>query len=340
MKSGKTLAAVTALAVSAAVVFAGCGNGMNKNAVLVDINKGTDGEDSISLGYGNFYAKYTQLLYDGSYAAYFGSDMWSRDMYGNGSTFEEDVKSAVVNQMEEEYLLKLHAGDYGVALSDDEKKAIDKAAADFMEDNSNKAVKTMGATKEYVAQMLTYATYATKVTDAVKAEAEVEVSDEDAAQRTFTYVLLSTESQTDESGNTVAVTEDDMSKLLEKAQIISNAADFEKTAKDLGTEVSTYSYGKNESSMDAKVIAAADSLQEGQVSGVVRVENKGYYVIRLDKAFDEEATASEREKLEEEQRSEHYQSVVEGWKEGFTWELDEEQWAKVGFDVPFVIEKD
>lgn len=334
MRTGKRSAVTMTLAISATVLLTGCSGFMNKQAALVDINKG---EATITLGYGNFVAKYNQAMYERAYGSYFGEDMWTQDMYGNGNTFEEDIKSELLDQMEEEYLLKLHAEDYKVALTEEDEKAIDKAAEKFMEDNAAAAIKAMGAKKEYVADMLTYATFAQRVTEAIKAEAEVSVSREEAAQRTFTYAFFDTQSQMDEDGNTAAVTEDDMSELLEHAQVTANAEDFEATAKELGATVEDYSYGKSEDSMDEKVIAAADSLSEGQVSGVIHVEGEGYYVIRLDKAFDEEATESEMESMEEEQRDEHYQDVLEGWKKDFKWKVDKKQWKKVTFDSRFEI---
>lgn len=335
MRAGKKrMTAAVALAM-VIFVFAGCGSSVNKDAVLVDINKG---EETISLGYANFVARYTQALYDANYGSYFGKDMWSQDMYGNGNTFEEDTKESVLSQIQEEYLLKEHAEEYGVSLSKEDEEAIDKAAKAFMDDNSNEAIKTMGASEEYVRMMLTYETYAMRVMEAVKDQAQVTVSREEAAQRTFTYAFFDTQSQYDENGTSVAVTEDDRAKLYEHALVVSNAADFEASAQEFGATVTSYSYGADESSMDAAVIAAADSLAEGQVSGVISVDGKGYYVIRLDSAYDEEATDKEVEQREEQQRTEYFQGIMDEWKEAISWEVDEESWKTVSFETIFSVE--
>ena len=45
--------------------------------------------------------------------------------------------------------------------------------------------------------------------------------------------------------------------------------------------------------MDASVITAADALKEGEISSMISVDGKGYYVIRLDSEFDRDATDKE-----------------------------------------------
>ena len=87
--------------------------------------------------------------------------------------------------------------------------------------------------------------------------------------------------------------------------------------------------------MDEAVIAAADGLEEGQISSVVTVDNDGYYVIRLDSAYDEKATADKKESLEDEKRSDYLESVLDGWKDDTTWSVDDKQWDKVKFDTFF-----
>lgn len=83
------------------------------------------------------------------------------------------------------------------------------------------------------------------------------------------------------------------------------------------------------------VIAAADALSEGQISSVVDVGNDGYYVIRLDSAYDEEATQKAMTTLEEKKRSDYLESVLKGWKKEITWTTDKKQWKKVQFDTFF-----
>ena len=99
----------------------------------------------------------------------------------------------------------------------------------------------------------------------------------------------------------------------------------------------TYSYhpGDEDETMVPEGIEAADALSEGQVSPVIAVEDQGFYVIRLDSDYDQEASAEKLESLQEEQRDDYLQTTLDGWKEETSWKVNDSQWAKVTFDVPF-----
>lgn len=324
----KCLKTVLAVAMAGAVLFTGCG--INKNATLVNIDKG---KDTISMGYGNFYARFTQSMYDGMYSGYIGDEMWSQKQ--GDQTMEELVKENILTSMEEGYVLQKHAEEYDVKLSDKEKKAITKAAKKFIKNNKKETLKEMGATQEYVEQYLTEQTIVKKMEAAIKAKAKVSVSDEDAAQRAISYVKFSTADSTDQSGETVEVTKEQKKEMKSQAKALAASENFDEDAKAAGVEVKTTTYGKDDSSLDEAVTKAADALEVGQVSDVIAVKNVGYYVVRLDSQYDEKATAKKKASLEEEQRSKTYNKQVESWKKKITWKVDKKQWAKVKFDTMF-----
>ena len=119
----KNFKSVGVAALTAAVLFTGCG-GIKPDATLVTINTGDGSKDTITLGYGNFSARYQQALYDQFLLAYYGEGMWSQDMYGTGTTMQDETKQSVMDRIEDQYVAKLHASDYGVALSDEQNKAV------------------------------------------------------------------------------------------------------------------------------------------------------------------------------------------------------------------------
>ena len=69
--------------------------------------------------------------------------------------------------------------DYKVEITDDEMKAIEKAAKQFMEDNDGSAAKTMGATEENVKEMLRLELSQEKMQNAIEADVNTDVSDEE-----------------------------------------------------------------------------------------------------------------------------------------------------------------
>lgn len=270
MKKRNILVAAMTLTLAGATLLSGCG--LNAGATLVNINKG---EDSISLGYGNFVARYTQSLYDATYLQYMGTDMWTKEE--DGTTLEDNVKKNVMKSMKEDYLLEQHASDYDVTLSDDEKKSIKKAAKAFIKNNSEDTLDAMTATEEIVEKYLTNQTIASKVSEAIKESVDVTVTEEEAAQRTITYAYFGSVTYKDSSGNTGYYTDDQKKELKAKAEALTTSTDLETDGEAAGATIKTASYGKDDTSLDEAVIAAADALSEGQISSVVDVGNDGYY---------------------------------------------------------------
>lgn len=335
MKAKKLLSLLLAAAMGASVLT-GC-NEIKADAVGATLN----GEE-ISLGFMNFMAKFQQAVYDGYLGSMYGtSDYWSQDLSGNGSDMETTVKDQVAENVELLYLLEDHMADYGVELTEDELSAIDEAADKFMSDNSKAAIEQIGATKEYVKEMLRLDTIQTKMNNAIGAEVDTEVSDEEAAQKTFSYVRVSKTSTTDADGNTVEYTDEQEEELKNTVSEYAKKAqeDFDGAAQEAGYTVSTYSYGSDESSFAEDVIAAADKMQNGDISDVLEDDNY-YYIIRMDSTFDEQATASKKEEIVSQRKTDHYKEVCDGYKEDAKYEVNESEWKKVKFDDLFTIKQE
>jgi len=320
-------------ALAAATLFTGCGS-LNPDATLVTINTGDGTKDTISLGYGNFVARYQQSMYDQYLLSYYGESMWTTDMSGTGSTFEDDTKESVLEEMEEQYLAKIHAADYEITLSEEQNTAIAEAAAKFIADNSKETLEELGATEEYVKEYLEYRTYYSLVSEAVKEASDADITDEACWMRTFSYVSFDTSGTTDEEGNPVELTEDEITDMKAQAKQLSTSEDFDATVEELGLTAQTYSYLKGEeedTGMDMSIIEAAEALGEGEISDVIEVDGVGFYVIRIDSDHDEEASQTKRESLQ----TEAFDSLMETWKSAITWKVSDKAWSKVKFDALF-----
>ena len=55
-------------------------------------------------------------------------------------------------------------------------------------------------------------------------------------------------------------------------------------------------------------------LADGEVAGELVEEDGSYYVVRLEKAFDEEATEDEKESIVSQRKQDMYDDTVDGWK--------------------------
>ena len=201
---GKKWTSLLLAAAMGLTVLTGCGNGIDGDKTGATL----DGEE-ISLGFMNFMARYQQAIYDGQFSAMFGADMWSQDLFNEGTDMETSVKNNVAENIETLYLLEDHMKDYNVEITEEELAKMDQAADAFLSDNTEKAVKQIGADKEYVKEMLRLNTIQSKMRKAIEAEVDTKVSDEEAAQKTISYVQVNHVSTTDEEGNKKEYTEEE-----------------------------------------------------------------------------------------------------------------------------------
>ena len=217
MKAKRLLALLLA-AVLGASVLTGCGGKIDANKTGATL----DGQE-ISLGFMNFMARYQQAIYDGQFSAMFGgASMWSQDMFNDGTDMQTSVKKNVSETVEIFYLLEKHMADYKVEITEDELAAMDKAAKQFMEDNSKQAISQLGATEEYVKEMLRLNTIQAKMRAEMDKEVDTEVSDEEAAQKTIRYVHVSSVSATDENGETKEYTDQEKADVKQKMEEFQN----------------------------------------------------------------------------------------------------------------------
>ena len=171
----KKLLSVGMIVMLIAVLLTGC-KIKNYDSALININ---NGEDKITLGYGNFVFKYNQAMYDSQYGQQYGKALWTQDMTGSGQTFTDEVKANVIETLEYQYAIKKHADEYGVTLTDEDKKGIEEATDKFLKDNSSSALNAMGADKDVATKFFEDLTYVSKMQKAItdKGKANGEVTD-------------------------------------------------------------------------------------------------------------------------------------------------------------------
>ena len=208
-------------------------------------------------------------------------------------------------------------------VTEEDEKAIAEAAKAFMEANSEETIAELSVTEAQVKTYLELQTYKQRIYNEIMDEAKVEVTDEEANQSSFTYVSISTSGED--------LTEDDKKKKKEQAQEIldkmkedptgdmSEAAKAADESYNALTGTFTTAESKEEDGDSAyypkEVLEVLRGLKEGEMAPEVIETDTGYYVVRLDKKLDEEATESKRESLESEKKTEYYTETTDKWLE-------------------------
>lgn len=329
----KKLIIMTAAGVLAVSSLAGCSRSMDNDAVVAEV-----GKDKITLGVANFYARMQQGQYETYYAGMMGmtgEDMWTQEVE-EGKTYEDSTKESTLEALENMYLLKQHASDYKVELTDDDKKAIEKAAESFVEDNTLEDKEAVSGYEKNVKKFLELATIQSKMDKPMKEGVDEEVSDEEAAQKSMQYVLFSY-NKTDEDGKSEEMTNEEKAATKQTAQEFSEflkaseTKDIEAAAKDAGQEVKTVTFDSDSTAPNADLIKAADAIEnEGDVTDIVETDS-GIYVAKVTSFLDREATDAKKESIVTERRQEQYDSILKEWREDTDIKENEKVWKKVDF---------
>lgn len=322
--------AVLALAGAMTVTsLTGCAGGLSDKDVVATV----DG-DEITADIANFYARFTQAQYETYYAGYLGEDMWSSEAE-EGKTYEESVKDSVLEALEDMYLLEDHMEEYEVEITEEDEKSIKNAATDFDEANGLDEKDKVSGSEKTVERLLTLFTIQVKMDNAIKATADLEVSDEEAAQKKMQYVVFPF-TTTDEDGNSVELTDDEKAELKKTAEAFAQGA---KTAKDFAAYATEQEQEAKDATFDGEetmtipeqLAKAADALKEGEITDVVEGDN-GYYVAKLVSLFDKEATETEKENIRSQRKQEKMDEVLEQWRKDAKIEVNEKVWKKVDFN--------
>lgn len=273
---------------------------------------------SIPLGEVNFYLRYQQASMQNAYGAYFGEDFMNQDLMGLGRTYGETVRDTTVDTLTEYYLVEAHAEELGVSLSEEEKTAASDAAKAFIADNKKSALTAMSADEAAVTHVLELMALQSKVYADRAGTIDTEVDDEEAAQKRISYVRNSTAGITDDDGNEVELTEEE---LAEKKSVMEDILSEAKESQDLSAaaeahelQASSITYGKDDTLFGEDVKNAADKLEDGEFSEVIEADN-AYYIVYMESTFDEEATENERQNILQTRRQEAYDNWYTPLKE-------------------------
>ena len=149
------------------------------------------GDAEVSYGVANFYSRMMQSRYENYYTTLTGetpAEFWMQQ-WGEES-YENYVKSGLMEDLENFYILSQHADEYGVTVTEEEEKAIAKAAADFEEGNALEAKEVVSGYKKYIEEYLRLATIEEKMDVSMREGVDEEVSDEEAAKKIMKYVYF------------------------------------------------------------------------------------------------------------------------------------------------------
>ena len=330
MKEMTKKTAVVAMAgIMAAGMLTGCGEKKLDGSKTVATVDGTE----IPLGVVSLSVREGQMQTEAMYRSFMGSsdfDIWDTEAE-KGKTYGEQAVEESLKDVELMYIMKAKAADYDVELTDEDEKAIAEAAASFMEANSEEAIADLAVTEDQVKTYLELQTYKQKIHDPIIADVDKNVSDEEAQQSSFEYVSVST---ADLSDDEIKEKKEDAQKILDGLKADPDG-DFSEIAKSVDDSYSSLSgtFDANETSEDEdtddedadddsssysgtypeEVIDVLRTLDDGEVASDIIETDTAYYVVKLDKKDDEEATETKKESIISTREQTLYTDTTEKW---------------------------
>lgn len=330
MKEMTKKTAVVAMAgIMAAGMLTGCGEKKLDGSKMVATVDGT----KIPLGVVSLSVREGQMQTEAMYRSYMGGsdfDIWDTEAE-KGKTYGEQAVEESLKDVELMYIMKAKAADYDVELTDEDEKAIAEAAASFMEANSEETIADLAVTEDQVKTYLELQTYKQKIHDPIIADVDKNVSDEEAQQSSFEYVSVST---ADLSDDEIKEKKEDAQKILDGLKADPDG-DFSEIAKSVDDSYSSLSgtFDANETSEDEdtddedadedsssysgtypeEVIDVLRTLDDGEVASDIIETDTAYYVVKLDKKDDEEATETKKESIISTREQTLYTDTTEKW---------------------------
>ena len=328
MKTMTKRTAVAALTgVMAVGMLTGCGEKKLDGTKTVATVDGTE----IPLGIVSLSVREGQAQTEAMYKSFMGGQdysIWSMDAE-DGKTYGEQAVEQSLKDVELMYIMKEKAADYNVEVTDDDEQKIADAAAAFMAANSEETLQELAVSEDQIKTYLELQTYKSRMHDPLIADVDKDVSDEEAQQSSFDYVSIST---ADLSDDEIKQKKEDAQKILDDLKAAGSDGDLNEIAKSVDDSYSSVSgtFDVNEdaakedsdeesdsssssSAYPDEVMKVLRTLKDGEIGLDVIETDTSYYVVKLDKVNDEEATETKKQSIISTRENKLYTDTTEKW---------------------------
>ena len=252
----------------------------------------------------------------------------------DGPTVGDHMVQEAADQLAELVVISQHAEEYGVALTDEEKAAIDEVAQKYVDSNPQEVLKKLGTSKQDMVTLLTLDTIKSKMLPVLAKDVDKNIDDKEAQQSSATIItiLYTDEEDAEESADGEdSADENSVTKEQAVADLQKILADINKEADPASCDMNaiaeavkdtysatTYTWSTNDpdqTSVSGVIYSAAQSLKDGEVYQQVLVdeERSAASIIRLDKAFDEEATENQKGTIYYQRETDNFENTVKEW---------------------------
>lgn len=290
------------------------------------------GKDKVPLKKAYFILRYEQSVMQDMLSGVYGAGWYEMEVE-DGRTFEDEMKDGVMNLLVRMSLTKQNQKELGIRISQDEKKAIEAAAEEFMNSNSDKALEAMMADRELVEEILTDYTLLSKMTLTVTKDTKVKYG----KAKTYSYIYGSFSENALSAQNEM---EEEDETMIETFRSIRQSAvtdsDFSTAAANNGYRVAMHTYfAGNDKDALAEFNQVMDGLEPGEMSEVTTVgDNQGVFLGCMEAEVDEKSLEEAKQNFLKNSQVKDLIKKMTAWAEKTAPEVQGSVWAPVNLSEP------
>ncbi len=241
------------------------------------------------------------------YEELFGEDIWTENM--DGKPFTEYVLEQIKGRLTRVKCMNQVAIGRGIVLSNLEEQNISKAAAEYVAGIDKESVRKYNITEEAVEDMYRSMLMADKLFDDLTYEVDTEISEDEARVITIQYIRC-----------------DSLQAAVDIKNRLEGGESFASLIKE--NNPYEYEYELRRGEMEEQFEEAAFNLVTGEISSVVETES-GYYIIMCVNEYDKAKTASNKEKMIQENKLARFNEIFEPYEAELYAEYNEELWENI-----------
>ncbi|MCR5591115.1 MAG: peptidylprolyl isomerase [Lachnospiraceae bacterium] len=268
---------------------------------------------------------------ENQYSEVFGNRIWTVPV-GDG-TLEDSYKDNILARIAQIKTMNLLASEYNVSLDENEEAKAAAAAREYYDTLTDAERSYLDVDADTIAKLYREFATANKLYEAVTAEINPEISDDEARTITVRTILIKTY-RLDANGTRIPYNEEEKKSALSRiAQIQQRIADgeaFEMLAADYNEDTrNEYSFGRGV--MPEAFEEAAFNLGAGEVSDIVETDY-GYHLIYCITTFNPEETDANKIKIVEKRKQEAFDEVYNSFVATLTSNLNKPLWDSIHYN--------
>lgn len=344
MQKKKVMAILLSTAIAAST-FIGCGADKVKDYKDTDTVMFIDKDNKIDYATACAYTRMMQAetySYMQSMLQRFNSsavdvDMWSQSLEDTDEdskkykTYGEQFKGNTLDSLKSLLLDKLYGSkEYEITFTDDDKKECESVADEFIEKMSKDDLKAMHASKKTMMNVLELMTYETRVKNAIEADVDTKVSDDEAGQSTFSYVEIKKKD---------AKKKDKKIKSLIKK--IEAGTDISTAASDAGFTAQNVTFTTADPEYDEygkEMLKKASKMKDGECDSYK--DAKGNTIILyMQSVNDQSATETKKDDIISDRKDKAYEDKLDEWKDKKKVTINKDAWNSIKTDKNEVFQR-